>query len=93
VLIGFSMGGESDVTPYVLARYFGVRTLGLLYGWAWMAFAIAAALGSILLGRSFDHNGTYVGVLQLFSLATFFAGLLMLAMPKYPAGETSFSEG
>jgi predicted MFS family arabinose efflux permease len=84
VLIGFSMGGESDVTPYVLARYFGLKRLGLLYGWAWMAFAIAAAAGSILLGRAFDHSGTYAGVLQLFSVATFAAGALMLAMPRYP---------
>lgn len=84
VLIGFSMGGESDVTPYVLARYFGLRTLGLLYGWAWMAFAIAAAGGSILLGHAFDHSGTYAGILQLFSLATLLAGTLMLAMPRYP---------
>jgi predicted MFS family arabinose efflux permease len=90
VLIGFSMGGESDVTPYVLARYFGLKSLGLLYGWAWMAFAIAAAVGSILLGRAFDHSGTYIGVLQLFSVATFVAGALMLAMPRYPDTVTRF---
>ena len=83
-LIGFSMGGEADVTPYVLARYFGLRSLGLLYGWAWTAFAIAAALGSVLLGRAFDHSGTYSGLLLLFALATFIAGTLMLAMPRYP---------
>ena len=83
-LIGFSMGGEADVTPYVLARYFGLRSLGLLYGWAWTAFAIAAALGSVLLGRAFDRSGTYSDLLLLFALATFIAGLLMLAMPQYP---------
>jgi len=83
-LIGFSMGGEADATPYVLARYFGLRSLGLLYGWAWTAFAIAAALGSVLLGRPFDHSGTYSGLLLLFALATFVAGTLMLAMPRYP---------
>lgn len=91
VLIGFSMGGESDVTPYVLARYFGLKSLGLLYGWAWMAFAIAAAAGSIILGRAFDHTGTYAGVLQLFSVATFVAGALMLAMPRYPDQATPVS--
>jgi predicted MFS family arabinose efflux permease len=91
VLIGFSMGGEADVTPYVLARYFGLKSLGLLYGWAWMAFAIAAAAGSIILGRAFDHTGTYAGVLQLFSVATFVAGALMLAMPRYPDHATPVS--
>jgi MFS family permease len=84
ILIGFSMGGESDITPYVLARYFGLHKLGLLYGWTWTAYATAAALGSVLLGRAFDHSGTYSGLLVIFSLATFAAGALMLAMPSYP---------
>jgi MFS family permease len=83
-LIGFSMGGEADVTPYLLARYFGVRKLGLLYGWGWTAYAIAAALGAVLLGRAFDQHGTYAGVLVLFAAATFVAGAMMFAMPRYP---------
>lgn len=84
-LIGFSMGGEADVTPYLLARYFGVNRLGLLYGWSWMAFAVAAALGSVLLGRAFDRQGTYQHLLMAFAGATLLAGLLMLALPPYPA--------
>ncbi len=51
-LIGFSIGGEAHVTPYLLARYFGAQKLGLLCGWGWTAFAMAAALGSVLLGRA-----------------------------------------
>lgn len=88
-LIGFSMGGEADVTPYLLARYFGVRQLGLLYGWAWTAFAVAAALGSVLLGRAFDRSGSYEGLLLLFAVATFLAGMMMLAMPHYPEAQVS----
>jgi MFS family permease len=82
-LIGFSMGGEGDVTPYLLARYFGVKRLGLLYGCSWTAYALAAALGSVLLGRAFDRNGTYESLLVLFSAATCIAGLMMSAMPRY----------
>lgn len=88
-LMGFSMGGEADVTPYLLARYFGVNRLGLLYGWSWMAFAVAAALGSILLGRAFDRQGTYQYLLVAFAGATLLAGLLMLALPQYPAARSS----
>jgi predicted MFS family arabinose efflux permease len=90
VLIGFSMGGESDVAPYLLARYFGLRKLALLYGWTWTAYAIAAALGSILLGRAFDRSGTYASLLVLYSLATFVAGALMLGMPRYPEEDVTF---
>jgi len=82
-LIGFSMGGEADVTPYLLARYFGTRRLGLLYGWGWTAYAVAAALGSVLMGRAFDKSGTYEHLLITFAIATFVAGLLMFGMPLY----------
>ncbi len=84
VLIGFSMGGESDVAPYLLGRYFGLERLGLLYGWTWTAYAVAAALGSVLLGTVFDRIGSYGSLLLLFSAASLLGGLLMLGMPSYP---------
>jgi predicted MFS family arabinose efflux permease len=31
-LIGLGMGGEADVTPYLLSRYFGLRSFSVLYG-------------------------------------------------------------
>ena len=31
-LIGFGMDGEADATPYLLSRYFGLRSFSLLYG-------------------------------------------------------------
>ena len=30
-LIGFSTGGEADITPYLIGRYFGLRRLSTLY--------------------------------------------------------------
>ena len=83
-LIGFSMGGEIDVTPYLLARYFGLRHIGTLYGLTWTAYAVAAAIGSVLLGRAFDATGSYGGLLIKLAFFTFTAGVLMLAMPRYP---------
>jgi MFS family permease len=83
-LIGFSMGGEADVTPYLLARYFGLRRLATLYGFTWTAYAVAAAMGSILLGRAFDTTGSYGTLLVRLAFFTFVAGVLMAAMPRYP---------
>ena len=31
-LIGFAMGGEGDITPYLLSRYFGLRSFSTLHG-------------------------------------------------------------
>ncbi len=83
-LIGFSMGGEADVTPFALSRYFGLPSLGTLYGFMWMAYAMAAALGSVLLGKAFDSTGSYAMLLLRLAFLTFVAGLLMLGMPRYP---------
>jgi MFS family permease len=82
-LMGFSMGGESDVTPYLLARYFGLRNLATLYGFTWTAYAISAAAGSILLGRAFDRTGSYQGLIVELSALMVLAGLLMAALPRY----------
>jgi MFS family permease len=82
-LMGFSMGGESDVTPYLLARYFGLRSLATLYGFTWTAYAISAAAGSILLGRAFDQTGSYQSLLVELAALMLLAGLLMAALPRY----------
>lgn len=39
--IGFGMGGEADVTPYLLSRYFGLSSSSTLYGFSWTAYALA----------------------------------------------------
>ena len=58
-LIGIGTAGESDVVPYLLTRYFGLRSCSTLYGVAWIATALGAAGGPILMGRAFDTTGSY----------------------------------
>jgi sugar phosphate permease len=59
MLIGFALGGEADVTPFLLSRYFGIRTMGRLYGIIFGVYTIGVALGSYLFGIAFDTSGTY----------------------------------
>ncbi len=84
-LIGLGMGGEADVIPYVLSRYFGLRSFSTLYGFTWTAYALAAALGPVLMGRAFDAAGSYEAFLIQLSVITLAAAGLMLLMPRYPA--------
>jgi MFS family permease len=83
MLIGFGMGGEADVTPYILSRYFGLRSFAMLYGFTWTAYAIAGAVGPILMGRAFDVTGSYTTLLTQIAAFTFVIGALMLLMPRY----------
>ena len=82
-LIGFGMGAEADVTPYILSRYLGLRSFAMLYGFTWTAYAIAGAVGPILMGRAFDATGSYTTLLTQLSVGTFLIAALMLLMPGY----------
>jgi len=53
-LIGFSMGSEGDITPYLLSRYFGLKRLSTLYALTWTAYAVGGATGPLVVGRIFD---------------------------------------
>ena len=83
-LIGFSMGSEGDITPYLLGRYFGLKRFSTLYALTWTTYAIGAATGPILVGRVFDTMGSYRPItIQLLALPALVPCLLMFALPRY----------
>jgi len=84
-LIGLGMGAEANITPYLLTRYFGLRSFSTLYGLTWTAYAIAGATGPVIMGRVFDLTGSYSWLLTVLSGAALAAAFLMLAAPRYPA--------
>jgi MFS family permease len=95
--LGFGMGSEADVTPYLLARYCGVRSFSLLYGCSWTAYAIGGAIGPVLVGKVFDATGGYQpGIVQLLAFPCLIAAALTLLLPRYRLGakalRSSFSE-
>jgi MFS family permease len=81
-LIGAGMGGEADVTPYLLSRYFGLRAFSALYGLTWTAYAIAGAIGPILMGRAFDVAGSYATLLPVLAGVMIAVGTLLFLLPR-----------
>jgi MFS family permease len=79
--LGFGSGGETDVIPYLLSRYFGVRSLSALYGINWTAWGIAGAVGPTILGRAFDATGSYSVVLTGLGAMALLAVGLMFTLP------------
>lgn len=84
ILIGLGTGGEADVTPYILSRYFGLRSFAMLYGFTWTAYAIAGAIGPVLMGVVFDAVGSYETLLIVLAGGILGAAALMQLMPRYP---------
>lgn len=85
IFIGLGLGGEADVTPLLLSRYFGLRSFSSLYGLTWTFYAIAGALGPVILGRAFDTAGSYGTVFDILAIPVLVSAMLMLWMPRYPA--------
>jgi MFS family permease len=87
-LIGFGMGGEGDVTPFLVAKYFGLRSFSTLYGLTWTAYAIAGAIGPVIMGKAFDATGSYQALLIQLSVLTAGSAALMLFLPRYADPQT-----
>ncbi len=88
-ILGYGLGSEADVVPYLIARYFGRKHFAALYGLTWTAYAVGGATGPIVVGHFYDRAGSYqpslIGALALTCVA---GSALCLLLPRYPA-ETS----
>ncbi|HET7108906.1 MAG TPA: MFS transporter [Candidatus Acidoferrum sp.] len=89
-LIGMGMGAEGDVIAYSISRYFGLKAFGTAYGYAFGAFVLAGAAGTLLMGVGFDFTRSYTVPLAGFFVAMLTAaGLLLLLGPyRYAASQT-----
>ncbi len=92
VLIGVGMGGEADVTPYLISRYFGLRSFTVLYGLTWTFYAVAGAIGPVLMGQAFDITGSYETLLTQLAFVTLAVAALMLFLPRYAPLEPSATQ-
>jgi predicted MFS family arabinose efflux permease len=87
LLAGLGMGCELDLIPYILRRYYGLRSFSTLYGSIYCVFCIAGGVAPLLMGHVFDATGSYTGLLSIFSVLTMVAAFAMLALPKYRASQ------
>jgi len=83
LIAGLGMGCEYDLIPYMLKRYFGMRSFSTLYGLSYTAYAIAGGTAPLLLGYVYDATGSYTRILSLFALITAGVAFAMLALPAY----------
>jgi len=84
LLIGIGAGAEFDIAAYLVARYFGMRDYGRLFGIHLGLITIASTLAPWLFGALYKSTGSYAAMLTLCASA-FLAGALMLPpLGRYP---------
>ncbi len=84
-LIGFGYGSESATIPYLVSRYFGLRSFGEIYSYLFITVPLGGALGPALMGVGFDRTGSYQMTLFACGAATVIAALSLLRLKSYPA--------
>jgi MFS family permease len=82
-LVGLGLGAEVDLIAYLTSRYFGLRAFGEIYSSLFSAFALAAAFGPLIMGKSFDLTGSYRTPLAAFLVATLLAAGFMTRLGPY----------
>lgn len=83
LLVGLGLGAEVDVIAYLTSRYFGLHSFGEIYGYLFAVFALAGALGPVLMAQGFDRFGSYNTPLIFFFFATITGVLLMTRLGPY----------
>lgn len=82
-LLGLAIGAESDVMPFLISRYFGMRSMAELFGCVFSAYVLGNATGRYLFAASFDAAGSYRLPLACSFFVLVVAVIATLALGKY----------
>lgn len=84
ILIGIGYGSETATVPYLIGRYFGLRSFGEIYSYLFIAVPFGGALGPLLMAKVFVQSGSYQMGLLFCGVATVVAAALLLRLSSYP---------
>jgi cyanate permease len=82
-LLGLAIGAEADVMPFLVSRYFGIRSMGVLFGCVFGSYTMGAAAGPYLFGVGFDATGSYRTPLACALGVVLLAIVMTLGLRKY----------
>jgi predicted MFS family arabinose efflux permease len=84
-LMGFSAGAEVDILAFLVARYFGLRSYGAIYGCELTFFALGSGTGGLLTGYVRDTTGSYQPALIAGIFVFLIGALFILWLSGTPA--------
>jgi cyanate permease len=68
---------------FLVARYFGMRSYGAIYGVLYGFFSLGAGVGPLVYGAVFDATGSYARALLPTSGALLLGALMLLTLGRY----------
>lgn len=82
-LIGMGLGAEADLLAYLATRYFGLPSIGEVYGYLFSSFLLGGALVGYLMGLGFDRTRSYALPLSGVFVTTMLAIFLVTRLGPY----------
>ena len=84
VLVGFGAGAEFDIAAFLIARYFGLREYGRLFGVHQGLNTVASALAPLLFAYMLSTTGNYNAMLFYSAACCIVGPLLLLTLGRTP---------
>jgi len=85
-LYGFAHGGFFTVVSPTLAEYFGMRSIGTVFGAVVFFGAFSGAAGPFVAGLIFDSTGSYVSAFTLLAVLATVGLFMALSLTRLKLG-------
>jgi MFS family permease len=83
-LVGVGAGAEFDIAAFLVARYFGLRDYGRLFGVHVSLITLCSAVAPFLFARIYTATGSYATMLAVAGGIFLIAPLMLLPLGPYP---------
>jgi len=84
MLVGIGAGAEFDIAAFLIAKYFGMRDYGRLFGIHLGLITAGAAAAPLLFGALYSMTGDYSGLLIFRHGLLCYRPLMLLLLGSYP---------
>lgn len=81
-LIGLGAGAEFDIAAFLIARYFGLREYGRLFGLHQGLITVASAVAPLIFAAMLSVSGTYGPMLLYSTVATLLGATMLLTLGR-----------
>jgi OFA family oxalate/formate antiporter-like MFS transporter len=82
--IALTISAITDVTPFIISRYFGLRHFSFLFGFILAAYGIGGGISASAYGRVFDLYGSYRIALIASTIFIVVSALIIPILGRYP---------
>lgn len=90
-LIGVGSGAEFDIAAYLVARYFGLRDYGRLFGLHLCVVTLGSTVAPFAFAALLRATGGYAAMLTVCAAFCVLGPLLLLTLGRYPAASLPVS--